>query len=102
MPLRLDSRDAGFASAFSALVDARREADEDVSRDVAAIIRRVRTDGDAALADYTQRFDRHDLDVSGWAVTAAETRAALEGISTPLRAAARRAGTRRRAHRRLS
>ncbi|MFD1105095.1 histidinol dehydrogenase [Sphingobium olei] len=85
MPLRLDSRDAGFASAFTALVDARREADEDVSRDVAAIIRRVRTEGDAALADYTRRFDRHDLNVSGWAVTAAETRAALEGISTTLR-----------------
>ncbi|MEA3388747.1 histidinol dehydrogenase [Sphingobium sp. CCH11-B1] len=85
MPLRLDSRDGGFPSAFTALVDARREADEDVSRDVAAIIRRVRMEGDAALADYTRRFDRHDLDVSGWAVTAAETRAALEGISTPLR-----------------
>jgi histidinol dehydrogenase len=85
MPLRLDSRDAGFAAAFAALVDARREADEDVSRDVTAILKRVRADGDSALADYTQRFDRHDLDVSGWAVTPAECRAALENISTELR-----------------
>lgn len=85
MPLRLDSRDAGFASAFTALVDARREADEDVSRDVAAMLRRVRAEGDAALADYTARFDGHDLDVSGWAVTPAECRAALDGISTTLR-----------------
>jgi histidinol dehydrogenase len=45
----------------------------------------VRAGGDAALADYTQRFDRHDLNVSGWAVTAAETRAALDGLSTELR-----------------
>lgn len=85
MPLRLDSRAADFAAAFTALVDARREADEDVSRDVAAILKRVRAEGDAALADYTSRFDRHDLDVSGWAVTAAECRVALDGISTELR-----------------
>lgn len=85
MPLRLDSRDADFAAAFTALVDARREADEDVSRDVTAILKRVRAEGDAALADYTSRFDRHDLDVSGWAVKPAECRAALEGISTELR-----------------
>lgn len=85
MPLRLDSRDAGFMAAFTALVDARREADEDVSRDVTAILKAVRAGGDAALADYTQRFDRHDLNVSGWAVTATETRAALEGISPRLR-----------------
>ena len=85
MTLRLSTTDAGFASAFTALVDARREADEDVSRDVTAILKAVRAGGDAALADYTQRFDRHDLNVSGWAVTPAETRAALNGISTELR-----------------
>lgn len=85
MPLNLSTTDADFASAFTALVDARREADEDVSRDVTAILKAVRAGGDAALADYTQRFDRHDLDVSGWAVTPAETRAALDGISTELR-----------------
>ena len=85
MTLRLSTTDAGFAAAFTALVDARREADEDVSRDVTAILKAVRAGGDAALADYTQRFDRHDLDVSGWSVTAAETRAALDGLSTELR-----------------
>lgn len=85
MPLNLSTTDADFAAAFTALVDARREADEDVSRDVTAILKAVRAGGDAALADYTQRFDRHDLNVSGWAVTPAETRAALDGISTELR-----------------
>jgi histidinol dehydrogenase len=85
MTLRLSTTDAGFAAAFTTLVDARREADEDVSRDVTAILKAVRAGGDAALADYTQRFDRHDLNVSGWAVTAAETRAALDGLSTELR-----------------
>jgi histidinol dehydrogenase len=85
MPLRLSTADAGFASAFTALVDARREADEDVSRDVSAILKRVRAEGDAALAEYTRRFDRHDLDASGWAVDPADCRAALDSLSTPLR-----------------
>lgn len=85
MTLRLSTRDQGFADAFTALVNARREADEDVSRDVLAILKRVRDEGDAALADYTQRFDRHDLNVSGWAVTAAGRKAALNGLSNELR-----------------
>ncbi|MDV5825213.1 histidinol dehydrogenase [Sphingobium naphthae] len=85
MTLRLSTSDADFAAAFTTLVDARREADEDVSRDVAAILKAVRAGGDAALADYTRRFDRHDLDVSGWAVSPAETRAALDTLSTDLR-----------------
>jgi histidinol dehydrogenase len=85
MPLRLDSRDAGFAAAFTALVDARREADEDVSRDVTAILKRVRAEGDAALADYTLRFDKHDLEAGDWSVTKAEMDAALAGISSELR-----------------
>ncbi|MHA6769406.1 histidinol dehydrogenase [Sphingobium ummariense] len=85
MPLRLTTAAPDFASAFTALVDARREADEDVSRDVAAILKRVRSEGDTALADYTRRFDRHDLDASGWAVEPAECRAALETIPTKLR-----------------
>ncbi|MEQ6334713.1 histidinol dehydrogenase [Sphingobium sp. MK2] len=85
MTQRLTTTSPDFAAAFTTLVDARREADDDVSRDVTAILKAVRAGGDAALADYTQRFDRHDLNVSGWAVTPAECRAALDGISTTLR-----------------
>lgn len=85
MTQRLTTTSPDFAAAFTTLVDARREADDDVSRDVTAILKAVRAGGDAALADYTQRFDRHDLNVSGWAVTTAECRAALDGISTTLR-----------------
>src|SRR3546814_198864 len=85
MTLRLSTRDAGFDAAFTALVNARREADEDVSRDVTVILKRIRDEGDAALADYTRRFDRHDLDATGWTVTAAERKAALNGLSNELR-----------------
>ncbi len=87
MPLRLDSGDPGFPAAFTALVDGRREADADVSRDVSAIVAAVRATGDAALADYTRRFDRHDLDASGWRIGRAECDAALAGLDPDLRAA---------------
>jgi histidinol dehydrogenase len=85
--IRLDSSAPDFAAAFTALVNARREADADVSRDVAAIIADVRARGDAALADYTRRFDRLDLDVVGWEIPRAARRAALDGLDKDLRAA---------------
>ena len=85
--IRLDIREAGFDAAFTALVNARREADADVSRDVAAIVARVRIEGDAALKDYTNRFDGHDLDSSGWEIGKAERQAALANLDPELRKA---------------
>ncbi|KKC26474.1 histidinol dehydrogenase [Sphingomonas sp. SRS2] len=98
MPLRLDSRDRDFADAFTALVEGRREADEDVSRDVSAIIAAVRKQGDAALADYTRRFDRHDLDSSGWRIERSSCDIALAGLDPELRAALELAAERIRAY----
>lgn len=86
-PLRLDAGDPGFATAFTALVEARREADADVARDVRAIIASVRDEGDAALAAFTRKFDRHDLAETGWRIEAAECRAALDGLDGELRGA---------------
>ncbi len=94
MPLRLDSRDAGFAAAFDALVNARREADEDVSARVREILARVRDEGDAALADLTTRFDRFDLDAQGWTISAEQCAAAHAAIAAPLRAALETAAAR--------
>ncbi|MBO9624101.1 MAG: histidinol dehydrogenase [Sphingomonas sp.] len=85
--IRLDFSAAGFADAFTALVNARREADADVARDVAAIVARVRDEGDAALRDLTQRFDRFDLDASGWTLDRADCLAAYEGLKPELREA---------------
>ncbi|WP_157215611.1 histidinol dehydrogenase [Flavisphingomonas formosensis] len=98
MTLRLSTADPDFAAAFAALVNARREADEDVSRDVTAIVAAVRATGDAAVADYTRRFDRHDLDVSGWQVTREERQAALASLTPDLRAALDLAAARIRAY----
>lgn len=57
MAIRLDAREPGFEAAFAALLGARREAETDVDAVVAGIIGEVRAHGDAALIDYTQRFD---------------------------------------------
>jgi histidinol dehydrogenase len=64
MVLRLDTRDEGFEAAFAALLVAKRETDTDVDDAVAAIINDVRERGDAALVDYTNRFDRVALTAS--------------------------------------
>ncbi|MGD1879098.1 MAG: histidinol dehydrogenase [Kiloniellaceae bacterium] len=61
MPLRLDSTAAGFEVEFTALLNSKREASADVDAVVAAIIAEVRTRGDAALLEYTARFDRLTL-----------------------------------------
>ncbi|OWJ60830.1 histidinol dehydrogenase [Inquilinus limosus] len=58
MPLRLDARSPGFAGEFEAFVSARRGAHADVAGAVAAIVADTRARGDAALIDYTERFDR--------------------------------------------
>ena len=87
MPLRLAVSQPDFAGAFDMLVNARREADEDVSAAVRDIIARVKAEGDAAIADYTSRFDRHHLAQSGWAIGKDECAAALAGLDADLRKA---------------
>lgn len=97
MPQRLDASAPGFATAFAAIVDARRDSDGDVAADVAAIIADVRARGDAAVADLTARFDRVDLDAVGWEIPLTEMDAALAGLDLDLRAALDLAAARIRA-----
>lgn len=95
---RLDASTPGFAAAFDALVNDRRESDADVSSDVAAIVARVKADGDAALADYTAKFDRFDLDASGWSISKDECAAAYDALAPELRDALNFAAERIRAY----
>ncbi len=95
---RLDASAPGFRAAFDALVDDRRESDSGVSADVAAIIARVKAEGDAALADYTRRFDRFDLDASGWSISKQQCAAAYDALAPDLRAALDLAAERIRAY----
>lgn len=85
--IRLDASAPDFAGRFADLVDARREADEDVSRDVAAIIADVRARGDMALRDLTLKFDRFDLDSAGWRISLSDCAAALDALDPELRGA---------------
>lgn len=97
--LRLDSRDRGFAKAFARLVEDRRESDEGIARDVSAILADVRTRGDAALAELTERFDRHPLNTEAdWRIDPAACRAAFDALDPDLRAALELAATRIRAY----
>jgi histidinol dehydrogenase len=88
MPRTLSTRDRGFEAAFRALLDATRESAADVEDAVAAIIDAVAARGDAALVEYTNRFDRVALSperlrlspdeiAAGAALAAPETVAAL-------------------------
>jgi len=95
---RLDASAPGFAAAFDALVNDRRESASDVSADVAAIIAQVKAGGDAALADYTARFDRFDLDARGWSISKEECAAAYDALAPELRAALDLAAERIRAY----
>ncbi|WP_454886068.1 histidinol dehydrogenase [Sphingomonas oryzagri] len=85
MPLRLNATDAGFEKDFAALVDARRDVDEDVSTAVRAILADVRQRGDAAVAERTLTFDGHDLERTGWQIDRAARKAALENLDHKLR-----------------
>ncbi|ANN74452.1 histidinol dehydrogenase [Bordetella bronchialis] len=59
---RLDSRDPGFASALSSLLAFEAAQDESIDRAAADILADVRHRGDAALLEYTRRFDRVQAD----------------------------------------
>ena len=97
--LRLDSREPGFAAEFARLVDDRRESDEGISRDVAAILADVRARGDVALAELTERFDRHPLHAEAdWRIDPAACRAAFDALDPDLRAALELAADRIRAY----
>ena len=82
MPLRLDIRQAGFEAGFAALLAAKREVQEDVDRVVADILADVRARGDAALIEYTERFDRLRLTPGELRVTEGEI-AAAEAACAP-------------------
>ena len=77
MAFVLRQSEPDFEARFSAFLATKREVSEDVDRAVADIIHRVRTEGDAALIDYSQRFDRIDLVQHGIAITSAEIDAAV-------------------------
>ncbi len=76
MTLRLDASAPDFEQRFVDLLGMKRESSHDVDTTVRDIIADVVARGDAALIDYSKRFDRIDLAETGIAVSAAEVTAA--------------------------
>ena len=98
MPVYLDSRDAGFETAFRDVLNAKREDAVDVDDTVAAIISDVRTRGDAAVIDLTLKFDKLALTPYTLAFSSDEIDAECARVPAPERAALELAAARIRAY----
>ncbi|MFM7335544.1 MAG: histidinol dehydrogenase, partial [Tabrizicola sp.] len=98
MPVFLNTADPGFETAFQTLLGQKREEAEDVDQAVAAIIADVRSRGDHAAIDLTQRFDRLTLTPETLAFSQAEIDAEIARVSPEDRAALELAATRIRAY----
>lgn len=98
MPQFLNASDPGFETAFAALLTAKREDSPDVDDAVAAIIDQVRSRGDAALIEYTSKFDRLDLTPQTLRFSDAEISALVAKVSNDERDALELAAERIRAY----
>ncbi len=88
MTVRLSTADPAFEAGFAALLDQARETTQRVDAAVAAIIAEVRARGDAALVEFTARFDRwRPADAAALRVPEDEIEAAVRGVPADLRAA---------------
>jgi histidinol dehydrogenase len=98
MAVWLKTADPDFEDRFAALLAEKREQAADVNEQVAAIIARVRAEGDAALYDLTLRFDGLDLREAGLKVSEAEIAAAESKVDKKTREALQVAHDRILAH----
>jgi histidinol dehydrogenase len=96
---RLSTREPGFDARLAALTRLEASQDEAVDRVVAAIIADVRARGDAAVLEYTRRFDRVTAaSVAGLEVPSAERERALAGLEPGVREALAAAAARIRGY----
>ncbi|MDO8932113.1 MAG: histidinol dehydrogenase [Rhodocyclaceae bacterium] len=96
---RLSTRDPEFLSTLDALLAFDNSTDEAIERTVAEILANVRTLGDAAVLDYTGRFDK--LDVSTMAqleLSPAVLKAAFDGLPADQKSALEQAAARVRGY----
>ena len=81
MPLRLDATRPDFEAAFRDFLEVKREAVPEVAETVAEILADVRARGDAALIDFTRRFDRLELKPEDLRIGQDELAAAVDACS---------------------
>lgn len=96
---RLDTADANFDAKLESLLAFENTQDAGIDATVAAILEDVRRRGDAAVLDYTRRFDRVDAtSVKALEIPQEELRAALRGLGATRRDALEQAALRIRAY----
>jgi histidinol dehydrogenase len=96
---KLDSTAAGFKSQLSAVLAFEASEDEAIDRAAAQILADVKARGDAAVIEYTNRFDKLNAsDVASLEIGKAELLAALESLSPARRNALQTAADRVRAY----
>ena len=98
MPVFLNATDPNFEAEFQTLLSAKREDSPDVDEVVADIIADVRARGDAALLEYTERFDRLTLAPETLRLSGAEIAAEIQKVAPEDRAALELAAERIRAY----
>lgn len=92
---RLSSAEADFRKKFSELVAVDASVDPEITRRAEAIVEDVRERGDAAVLEYTARFDRLPAEkLSDLMITAEEMREALETLPPEQRASLEEAARR--------
>ena len=96
---RFASRDADFSRRLDALLAFESAQDESVDRTVAAILADVKARGDAAVVEYTNRFDRLAVDsVAQLELLRDELQRALDGLPSAQRQALEAAASRVRSY----
>ncbi len=92
--IRLSTASPAFELAFTALLAQARETTETVDQAVAGILATVRATGDAALIEYTARFDRLPLTADRLRISTGEIDAAVASVPAAERDALDLAATR--------
>lgn len=92
---RLSTKDADFTQALNTLLAFEAEEDDAIDGVVANILKEVKARGDAAVLEYTNRFDRMDAQsIKALELTHVELNAALEGLPAAQRDALQAAADR--------
>ena len=97
-PLRLRTTDGGFDAALAARLHWSADTDAGIEQVVADILADVRKRGDAAVLEYTNRFDMQAGSLAALELRRSELKAALEGLPARQRDALETAAARVRSY----
>jgi len=96
---RLNTQDAGFDAELKALLAFETAQDDNIDQVVANILKDVKTRGDAAVLEYTNRFDKTNAtSLAALEIPQAELHAALNGLPAVQREALQAAADRVRSY----